>query len=216
MTENQPQAQEWITEPLQARSQETLSRFLDAAEELLREQPFEDITVAEIVRRAERTVGSFYARFTDKDALIRTLAQRMVDELVANMRDRFAPDHWQQASVADIVSAAVAAATTTVWKHAHVARAALMLASRDDDARTFRSVNYRTMADAVVFAMKTTAAPGNEVPPDDAIRDAIEVVTAVLDTRLLFAEAWRPGASIDMEAEIKHITDMCLRVLNLP
>ncbi len=216
MTENQQQGQEWITEPVQARSQETLNRFLDAAEELLREQPFDEITVAEIVRRAERTVGSFYARFTDKDALIRTLAQRMVDELVASMRDRFAPDRWQQASTVNIVEGAVAAATTTVWKHAHVARAALMLASRDDDARTFRLVNYRTLADTVVDAVKATAAPGENLPSDSAIRDAIEVVTAVLDTRLLFGDHWRPGASVDLESEIKHITDICLRILNLP
>lgn len=212
---NQPDSSDWVTEPVQARSQETLTRFLDAAEELLKEQSFDDITVAGIVRRAERTVGSFYARFTDKDALVRTLVQRVMDELVANMRDRFAPDHWRETPIVEIVSAAVAAAATTLWKHVHVARAALILASRDEHARIFRAANYQAMSEAVVFAMKASEADPDDVPPDSAIRDAIEVVTAVLDTRLLYADSWKPGEMLDLGREIDDITDICLRVLRL-
>src|SRR5690606_39322678 len=54
-----------------------------ATRELLEERAFEDITVSDIVRRAERTVGSFYARFEDKDAVLRLL----LDRLDARIRD---------------------------------------------------------------------------------------------------------------------------------
>lgn len=208
---------EWVTEPLQARSQETLTRLLDAADELLREQAFDDVTVADIVRRAERTVGSFYARFADKNALVRTLVQRVIDELIDDMRVRFSPEQWRTASMRDIVSSAVSASANVFWRHAHISRAALVLAARDDEARRFRSTNYQAFANAVVSAMKTSVAADAEMPGDDAIRDAIEVVTALLDTRLLYVDRWQPGSDmdIDIESEIAEITDICFRVLEL-
>ncbi len=54
--------------PCQPRSQRTQDRLLDATEALLATRPFEEITVAEIVRRARRSVGSFYASFDAKRA----------------------------------------------------------------------------------------------------------------------------------------------------
>ena len=53
-----------------------MERILGAAEELLREKPFEDVTVAEIVRRAGSSVGAFYARFPAKAALLSALYAR--------------------------------------------------------------------------------------------------------------------------------------------
>ena len=63
----------WVRPPQQARSQETLHRILDAAEVLVAEKSFEDASVSEIVRRANSSVGAFYARFEDKDAVLRVL-----------------------------------------------------------------------------------------------------------------------------------------------
>ncbi len=53
-----------------------MERILGAAEELLREKPFEGVTVAEIVRRADSSVGAFYARFPAKAALLSALYAR--------------------------------------------------------------------------------------------------------------------------------------------
>jgi AcrR family transcriptional regulator len=47
-----------------------------AAEELLEEQPFETITVAQIVRRAGTSVGAFYARFSTKNDLLAAIYSR--------------------------------------------------------------------------------------------------------------------------------------------
>lgn len=69
-------ASPWIRAPRQARSEETLWRFLHATEALLAERDFADISVDDIVERADRTVGSFYARFDDKLAVLRVLAER--------------------------------------------------------------------------------------------------------------------------------------------
>src|SRR4051812_16000039 len=66
-----------VRPPSQARSQATMDRFVQATRDLLEERPFEEITVADIVGRAERTVGSFYARFEDKHAVLRLLLEQV-------------------------------------------------------------------------------------------------------------------------------------------
>ena len=71
-----PPVLRWVKPPRQARSQHTLDRLLDAAEALVHEKGgFDDVPIAEIVRRAESSVGSFYSRFPDKDALLQAMGR---------------------------------------------------------------------------------------------------------------------------------------------
>jgi AcrR family transcriptional regulator len=57
----------------QDRSRETQDRILRAAQKLLRRELFESISVRRIIGEAETSIGSFYARFRDKDALLPVL-----------------------------------------------------------------------------------------------------------------------------------------------
>lgn len=80
-----------IHPPIQQRSQATLERICRTATELLEQRNWPEITVAQIVRRAGSSVGSFYARFDDKDALLDHLDERYtldVLTLVAALTDR--------------------------------------------------------------------------------------------------------------------------------
>lgn len=67
----------------QDRSRETLRRIAVATAQLLEESRFEDLSVARIVSRARSSVGSFYARFRDKDALLDYLDELYARELQA-------------------------------------------------------------------------------------------------------------------------------------
>ncbi|MBI2825965.1 MAG: TetR/AcrR family transcriptional regulator [Planctomycetia bacterium] len=93
---------EWVRPPRQTRSQETLERLLDAAEEVFAERGFESATVAEIVRRAKSSVGAMYARFTDKDALLSCLHERFCEEAMATSDVALDAERWEGASIAEI------------------------------------------------------------------------------------------------------------------
>src|SRR6476661_5441098 len=54
-----------VRAPLQERSQQSLERMLDAAEALIYERGFDELTVGDLVQRSRTSVGSFYARFED-------------------------------------------------------------------------------------------------------------------------------------------------------
>lgn len=98
---------EWVKPTHQARSQETLERILDAAEEIIGERGFDNATVSEIVRRAKSSVGAMYARFNDKDSLLACLHERFCEQAVATSEAALEPGRWEGATISEIFSAAI-------------------------------------------------------------------------------------------------------------
>ena len=68
--------------PRQSRSRATLVRIEDAAEALFAERGYDNATVGDIVARAGCSVGSFYARFNDKEALLHHIHDRHCRTLI--------------------------------------------------------------------------------------------------------------------------------------
>ncbi len=106
-------AVEWVKPTHQARSQETLERLLDAAEELVSERGFDSATVSEIVRRANSSVGAMYARFNDKDSLLVCLHERFCEQALATADMALDPQRWEGSSITDIISTTVPFLTHT-------------------------------------------------------------------------------------------------------
>jgi AcrR family transcriptional regulator len=93
----------WVRPPHQARTRATLTRLLDAAEELLAEKGFDDIGIADVTRRAHTSVGGFYRRFPDKAGLLQAVHERFCDESRATADEALNPALWAGASLYDIV-----------------------------------------------------------------------------------------------------------------
>lgn len=100
--------------PRQERSRETLDRFFKAIEELLADRTFDELTIADIAARADRTVGSFYARFPDKDAALRSLHARYLEHDLPYLDEFLDPERWR-----DETLEAVLRETTTLFVHAY-------------------------------------------------------------------------------------------------
>jgi AcrR family transcriptional regulator len=75
----------------QRRSQQTLDRIVEALERLIEEKTFESITVAEVCRHADVSVGSFYERVGNKDALLEHLRRRFYADIVEAITLAFDP-----------------------------------------------------------------------------------------------------------------------------
>jgi AcrR family transcriptional regulator len=73
----------WIRPAQQKRSQESLNRVLLAAEELFGTHGFEQTSVARIAAAAGCSVGTIYARFQDKEALLHLLHEKLAREAEA-------------------------------------------------------------------------------------------------------------------------------------
>ena len=78
----------------QGRSRITAERFVEAALDLLQTCTFDELSVADLARRAERSVGAFYQRFGSKDDFLASLLvtymsarERSVERLLAEGDD---------------------------------------------------------------------------------------------------------------------------------
>ena len=96
-----------VTPAIQARSQATEERLFEAAETLFRRMGVANATVADIVKEAGVSVGTFYGRFTDKDALIEEFCERYLDDGLRRADLLFAEDSWPRTAVLDMARAFV-------------------------------------------------------------------------------------------------------------
>jgi AcrR family transcriptional regulator len=70
-----------VRKPQQARSILSMARMLDAAEALFAEGGVEALTVEAVVERSSTSVGSFYARFGERDGLLEAMHERFLERL---------------------------------------------------------------------------------------------------------------------------------------
>jgi AcrR family transcriptional regulator len=176
--------EEWVNAPQQARSQETLDRFLEATEELLREKNFDEITIADIVARADRTVGSFYARFDDKVAVVKTLTSRRVEAMRFLGDEILTPQVWTRYPVRQLIETSMNSLCELYRSSGHVFSAAVTMASNDAEGRQQRNHLHDYLADRMHAVL--VAHPDVDARSMSRIALAAEVVGAVIDARLIF------------------------------
>lgn len=96
-----------VNPPKQSRSRRTLERLVAAALEILEADGPAGLTVQAIVKRAESSVGSFYARFSGKDDLLDYLGDRVWREAAARWDAALAERDWADLDLRQVVEGAV-------------------------------------------------------------------------------------------------------------
>ena len=112
---------DWVFEPQQARSRQSMRKTLDAAFRLFTEKGYEGTTIADIAGRAGIAAGSVYRRFPDKDSLLNAVAdgyyltrRREFDALVDDPLGRLASSREVLRVYTRIIFSAYRADTATV------------------------------------------------------------------------------------------------------
>jgi AcrR family transcriptional regulator len=102
-----PSATDGVQAPQQSRSQRTMNRILDAAEKLLDEKSFQELTINDIVQEAGCSVGAFYGRFKDKDTLLHALDERLMHDLVMLIETTIADSKWASLTLNETIKTLV-------------------------------------------------------------------------------------------------------------
>lgn len=166
--------------------------MLNAAEDVLADKSFDDATLADIAGRAGVTIGAFYARFRDKDALLRQLEARMATSFVLEVdqavgTERMTPAEFEH-SIIEYHQALVG-----VYERSRGIGRALVLRSYSDPAlrRRLDRLNQRNMPRLARFIARhgRIRHPGGE----QAVRFALLTVRSVCREIILFRQSW-PGA----------------------
>ena len=91
-----------LYQPRQSRSQQTLERILSASTAQIAVQSYDELTIAEIARHARISVGGFYSRFENKEALFTALQVRLGEETQSRIIDALNKD-WSSTSLHDLL-----------------------------------------------------------------------------------------------------------------
>lgn len=196
-----------VRSPRQERSRRTLERVLDATEELLKERPFEDIPVKEIVRLAGTSVGAFYSRFRDKDALLPALYVRYDRWVGERARRAAAARPWEGVDLAGIVTWMVGE-IAALFRHRRYLMRAMTIHARtrpekiDRETRTRRTREMSFLREALLERRDEIGHP----EPERAVDLAIFTAAAICRESILFGDAPHAAATRLTQRELERET----------
>ena len=179
-----------VQPPLQDRSRRTLDKIARATEELLATRAFDDISVADICRRARCAVGSFYARFASKDDLLPYLYERYDADLRPRMAARAAAIPLERMSLREVAQAVANETVDLYAERRHLLRAVALFARASP--RAIGADMRRARRGVTDVPARALARFADEIAHDDpleASRIGFFIVAATARERVLFDEA---------------------------
>lgn len=129
---------EAIRAPSQARSQRTMDEVYRSLDLLLKTKDFDRITILDLAAHANVAVGSIYARFKDKDAVLAGLYLRVAGQMSACLEPLSAPSRWKGKSDSEMVGAILKAIARFYRQQSHILRAAFLAHVRHIDESRFK------------------------------------------------------------------------------
>jgi AcrR family transcriptional regulator len=196
---------QWVRPPQQQRSQETLTRILDAAQELVSEKGFEDTPISEIVRRAGSSVGAFYTRFADKDALLHALYDRYLEQAIATADDALDPARWESSRIPELLSAVVGFLVTIYREQRGMIRVFVARNQRDQSFQARRERLSHYVSERLSALLLARRDEIKHPDPERAAAFGLTLVFSALDGVMLFGEM-RSGLTLSDEALAEELT----------
>ena len=191
-----------VSRPKQARSEQTLYRLIDAAEELIQEKGLADVSIPEIVRRAGSSVGGFYARFKDKNELLRALEERFLQRLDEQVVELADPGHWQRATTAEIVASCINELVSTYRAEHNMISAFLVRAAADVEIRK-EGMRFRQRVERRISELLLTRRDEISHPqPEVAIDLAVQLAFGLMLQNVIFGDL-RAGDRVLDDAKIE-------------
>lgn len=202
-----------ISRPKQARSEKTLQRLLDAAQELIEERGCADVSIPELVARAGSSVGGFYSRFKDKGELLCALEERFLGQKRRLLDALTADERVANLPLREVVRPAIKQ-LVHIYRTRHRLAAAFVAATANDPAHRERIKRFR---EEVVARFRTLLlARRDEIHhpnPERAVDFIIKMVLTSARQEAVFGKT-RAGNKTLTEAQmVDELERMCLTYL---
>jgi AcrR family transcriptional regulator len=165
-----------VRPPKQKRSRQSLERVLEASMQLLEEQGFDAFTIQDVSQRADVSVGAIYARFGNKESLLRAVHKHAMEAITAAHGGVAAADGRPTKPARDVVVDAVKQVAAVFRGNEKLLRAFMHLGAVDDEISRRGSEGSRDLARqfraAVLAHRDEIAHPSPELAVDVAFRMA--------------------------------------------
>jgi AcrR family transcriptional regulator len=204
----------WVHTPQQDRSRKTLERLLDATEAIIRERGVEAVTVPEVARAARSSVGSFYARFPDKAALLRTLHERACEQTLATATAALDPARFRHLGTEELVRLFIGFAVRLFHERRPLMLAFSTALAGDPGFAERRARNAAAIGTLLRGLLLERRAELHHPRPAEALDMGLRVVTATLEQRNGL-EAGGGEVAISDEALSEELSRMILGYLDV-
>jgi AcrR family transcriptional regulator len=204
-----------VAGPKQDRSEKTLYRLLDAAEALIAERGLEGLSIPEIVRRAGYSVGGFYARFADKNQLLRALEERFFLQVSARVDALVDARRWRDASPAALVEAAVAELVSVTLERAPMIRVFLYRSVQDPDIREDGLRFQRRVAELIGPLLLARAGTVRHPQPELAVDLAVQLAFGIMQQHVLLDGLQAGGRRLTEKELRREITTFVLSYVGI-
>lgn len=115
----------------QQRSRALVVRLMNEGLALLEEHDFDGLSIEALCARCDTTVGSFYARFDNKDAFVDTLQRLVVEDRRRELAARYSSDRIPRDDLAQLLTWITKGGVIWLKRHHGLVRASLRRAGSD-------------------------------------------------------------------------------------
>ena len=179
--------------------------IIDAAEALLRERPFRELTVDEVMRRTELSRPSFYVYFRDRHHLVLKVVERLSAESAAGA------DIWyrSEGSGREVIREATSQVVDVFARHGAVLQALADAAADDLEVEAAYRGTLEYFIEATARHIEREVAAGNMLPCN-----AWETARAlsIMNQRYMITVLGR-DPTVDPEVVVDTITTIWTRTL---
>ena len=203
-----------LREPRQSRSKQTLERIMASGAALIAEQSYDEVTIAEIAGRAQISVGGFYSRFKNKEALFSTLKKNFAQETQNRLAAALTED-WSSTSLYDLLFLIVSSNAELYEKYRGVLtvvhlRTHSLHRPEDDSARTAYNRDIVTKLETLLLLKREQVLHRQ---PKVAIRTAIACMTSMLKDAIVFNDTSLYPQPRDSQTIARRVAQVMYRYL---
>jgi AcrR family transcriptional regulator len=172
-----------IRAPSQRRSQRTMDEIFRALELLLKRRGFDRITITDLANEAGVAVGSIYARFRDKNALLTGLYIGVATDAKTGLQRLSSAERWEGVTTERMIRSVVVATIRFYRLNAPVLRAATIADLAD--VAEMRVVVWMTAIDRFTELLAERAPAADVQKLNLAVRVIVRFFTALVHQSVL-------------------------------
>ncbi len=196
----------WVKPPRQDRSRDTQLRYVEAVQRLLaRNLSFAEISVAMLAKEASSSVGAFYSRFRDKDALLHVLQIELNREGSATAAETMRVGKAAQIPLEVMIRGFVTLAVGYYKQQQGLRRALLVEMCSNGELRA-RATELSRETVAGLIDLLGDKFPHATARLPDVVDMAHRMVYGVLDQNLLFSDGSPTGHELTEQKLVDELT----------
>jgi AcrR family transcriptional regulator len=205
-----------VRPPKQKRSRESLERVIEASMRLLEENGFEGFTIQDVSRRADVSVGAIYARFGNKESLLRAVHAEAMEAMAREHESIAAVDGRVKQDVRDVVVEAVRAVAEIFRGNEKLLRAFMHLGAVDDEISrrgSEVSIDLSQRFAATILAHRAAIAHPH---PKTAVDVAYRMAYCTFARQVMYGPSFESDRAIAWDDLVEEVAQACAAYLLQP